>query len=110
MATSEPSSSICAKPSKLSVCDYSTAPEKKKTCIVTGLLANLYPQQKLLSTDLSAAILTADVFYQFCMNAWVMLQNYGHLFAGGELIWLSGQLQFITVYNAKFSQLSHLLH
>jgi hypothetical protein len=47
---------------------------------VTALLDNLYPQQKLLSTDLSAAILTADVFYQCSMNAWAMLQNYGSPF------------------------------
>jgi hypothetical protein len=45
---------------------------------------------KRLSTYLSAAILTTDVLYQCYMNEWVMLQNYRHLFAGGELILLSG--------------------
>jgi hypothetical protein len=77
---------------------------------LSALFANLYPQQKLLSIYLSTAILTADLLCQCSMNVWVILQNYGHLFAGGELILLSGQQQFITVNNATFPQFSHLLH
>ena len=53
------------------------------------------------------AILTADVLYQCYMKLWVMLQNYGHLFAGGELILLSCQQQFVTVNNATIPPFSH---
>jgi len=51
---------------------YRTAAEerkkKKSANILSALLANLYPQQKLLSVYLSTAILTADVLYQCPMN------------------------------------------
>jgi hypothetical protein len=44
------------------------------------------------------------------MYVWAMLQNYGHPFAGGELILLFGQQQFITVNNVNISHFPHLLH
>jgi len=113
MATSEPSSSESA-PDSSSYLSVTIALHrnggKKSAHILSALLATLYPQQKLLSIYLSAAILTADLLYQCSMNMWAMLQNYGHLFAGRELILLSGQQQFITVNNATIPLFSHLLH
>jgi len=113
MTTSEPSSSesVSDSSSYLSVTIALQRNGRKKSAhILSALLANLYPQQKLLSIYLSAVILTANLLYQCSMTVRVMLQNYGHLFAGGQLILLSGQQQFITVNNATFPLFSHLLH
>jgi hypothetical protein len=111
IAASEPSSSE-STPNSSSYLSVTIAVHRKKKSahILSAPLANLYLQQKLLLIYLWTAILTADVLYQCSMNVWAMLQNCSHLFAGGELILLSGQQQFITVHIANFPQFSHLLH